>query len=980
MAEIDYKKQAEEIAKANAKLAGKGGGPAPTSSGNKAIDKALGETAEKLNPFGQSLKDAGGAAATGLKAVQGAVQDGLNTWRDLSKSGAGFNNDIVGMTVAAAGTRLPLKDFAGVIKDNTDILGQLGGSVTRGAESFAKMSKQFFDSGATDSLKQLGYTNKDLNEVLALQAVTLRGSFRDEQERNDVAIKQASELATEMDLMAKLTGKSREAQMEQMKKNQMDMQFEASIRLKTQGMNATEAAAFEANARMQLKDAQLRGAGDMFKEIFATGQIQSKEAATQAAVNQEQYEATRKQALATSIGDEKAASAANREAQRAAQADANNTTKLGLVSLGAAGGAAGKALTDSMGAQITATKALEGYAAANKMSMETVEDREKVQKAMEADAKKAAAGQDKDGKQVDGATKAAVQLGNRLDDTRAALTKGLLEPLNDQIGPGLRTFAEKYLSGKDFEGSGKRMAPAIEGAMARGTQAAQGAGAPNYKDQPDEAGPVTQTAKGLGFGAGKVLKVGKEGLDAVNNIGKPIEKKAKGGPVEEGEPYIVGDGGEEEIFVPKTAGEIIPKSMLAPKSLASRSQNMEGAFKSMQSMDPAKMFADLKVQTAGGGLNLNEISKDISTTVSGGGSSTIKVPDMSDMTKKFETSFSKLTSDIKLPDMKELSTPFGNAFKDFNLSFSSITKAGAEKVAKTPIPTEPFDEFGSNFDEVVAKMAADVSDAMPLEAMDKNAAAIEYASKRRQELEDIMNDGQARSGTEWDEIFDEAEQLDEQIAKYTEKQVASMQDYSDGWYDIGELNDKVSDDIKNAIPVDEFGDLDGAIAKNKEDDDIRAAKAAWDSAVPDRLSKEDTSGAMKAVVAGSSPTATQSRGITMDSFTIGPNGMPIAKPKSTSAAAPEKPAEKKASPGKAINPETGEEYTPLSELEKQQGQTSSKSKPAAGGDTKAATLDDVVKSLNALNTKMGQLISTTESGNRDVAKAAKSGSNNLYAR
>lgn len=919
------------------KAIGKQAGPssaAPTGpgAGNKAIDAALSETANKLNPFAQNLKDGGEAAKEGFKTAQKAVTDSLDTWRDLSKSGAGFNNDVVGMTIAAAGTRLPLKEFAGVIKDNTDVLGALGGSVTRGAESFAKMSKSFFDSGATDSLKLLGYTNKDLNEVLMLQAVTMRGKFKDDQQRDAVAIENASKLATEMDLMAKLTGKSREAQMEQMKKNQMDMQFEASIRLKTQGMSAEEAAKFEANARTQLKDAQLRGQGDMFKEVFATGQIVSKESAMQAAVNQEQANATMKQARATALGDEKAAAEANREAQRAAVADANNTTKLGMVALGGAAGVAGKALTDSMGAQMTYTRSLEATAAANNLDIKNTEDRAKAQKIMEEEAKKAQAGKNKEGEQVDGATKAAVQLGNRVDDVRAALTTGLLEPLNKEIGPGLRTFADKYLSGKDFEGSGKRMAPAIEGAMARGNKAAQADGAPDRRTETEEPGLVTGIAKGVGFAEGKVLQGVKKGVEGVNNLGKPIEKRATGGPVQEGEPYIVGDGGEEELFVPKTAGDIVPKSMLAPKGLNSRSENMESAYKSMSSMDPTKMLAELKAKTAGGGINFNEISKDISTTISGGGSSSIKLDAaaIADMTKPFEKSFA-----------------------DFNTGFEDLVVKSSKGFTLTPFE-EGFDEFGSNFDDVVAKMATDLQEAMPIDSIDQTAAALEFASKRRQELEDIMNDGIARSGAEWDEIFDEAEQLDGQIEKLTNKQLDAMSKYSDGWSDTDDIMDQVYSDINEAMPVDtEFGDLDGAIAKNQADD------------------------AMKNLVADSSPTKDQGRGISMDSFTLGPNGLPIAKPKSTAAAVPEKkPEEKKASPGKAINPETGEEYTPVGDAK-----SSDKKTVASGGsDSKAATLDDVVKSLNALNSKMGQLISTTETGHKDVAKAAKSGSTNVYAR
>jgi hypothetical protein len=419
--------------------------------------------------------------------------------------------------------------------------------------------------------------------------------------------------------------------------------------------------------------------------------------------------------------------------------------------------------------------------------------------------------------------------------------------------------------------------------------------------------------------------------------------------------------------------------MLAPKGLGSRSENMEGAYKSMQSMDPAKMFAELKAKTAGGGLNLNDISKDISTTISGGGSSTMKGP-----------------------DLKELTKPFEKSFAEFSTGFGDILSKTSKSITLAPL-AEGFDEFGSNFDEVVAKMnndvadamsdlasgfddfsggwgesldkvSADITDAIPFDSMDQTADALEFASKRRQELEDIMNDGIARSGAEWDDIFDEAEQLDGQIEKLTNKQLDAMSKYSNGWSDTSDVMDRVYADIDSAMPIDtEFGDLEGAMKRQSPEQQYKDTEFGdLDGAIK----KNQADDAMKSLVAGSSPNKEQGRGITTDSFTLGPNGLPIAKPKSTAAAVPDKPAEKQASPGKKINPETGEEYTPVGDAKP----SDKKSAAAGGGDSKAATLDDVVKSLNALNTKMGQLISTTESGSRDVAKAAKSGSNNVYAR
>jgi hypothetical protein len=903
------------------------------------------------------------------------------------------------MTVAAAGTRMPLADFASVIKDNASNFAGLGGNVTRGAEAFAKLGKEMFDSGVTDSLKQLGYTNKDLNEVLALQMGTVRGSMREDQASRKAAIQSAADLANEMDLMAKMTGRTREEQQEAMKKAQGDASVEAKLRL----IGIKEGPEAEKKARLeflkQYNEAEAQGRGQMFKEVFATGQVMSKEAATQAALDGKAAEATRSAALATAKGDAEAASKFNAQAREETLKLNQDETRLRQATLGKAGGVASESISATMMNKVNRAD----YDAA-----QSIKGEDKFKNASEAEllaeskrrAQEAQQGKDKEGTDVSGVTKAAVQLGNRLDDVQSAVTKGLLDPLNKEIGPKLKTFAEKYLSGNDFEGSGKRMAPALEGAMARGNKAAQADGAPDRMTQPDEAGLVTGIAKTTGFTAGKLLKGAGAGIDAANNMGTPkpapttaIPQKAKGGPVEEGEPYIVGDGGEEEIFVPKTAGEIIPKSMLAPKSLSSRSENMQSATKAMQSMDPAKMFADLKAKTAGG-LNLNEISKDISTTVSGGGSSTVKVPDMADMTKKFETSFADFdkasTKNIKFDN---LTTAFETSFDEFG---SEISKYADISDLMSPFE-ESLGSFNGDFNELIVSSSEDIADAMGGSKASAAQAKIDEAIAAKdaayEKLQKLWNEGSDDELNENHEKYaEELRAAKENLSKVVEESMSDLtsnfDDFGDGW---SESIDKVSNDISDAIPYDEFGDYDGAIAKqsqsvegklldNKKEEDFKKIREEQGAqAEADARQKAMKDGAMKEVVAGSSPTASQGRGITADSITIGPNGMPVAKPKSTAAAAPDKPAEKKASPGKAINPETGEEYTPLSELEKQTGATkAAPPKPSGGSNDKAATLDDVVKSLNALNTNMGRLIDVSETGHKSTAKAAKSGSANLY--
>ena len=1005
----DIKALGKEIASA----IGKGSGP--SSGGGGGADK-VSVPKESLSAFDSAMKSAGKAVDATKDAynkVSPSLKEGLDTWRDLSKAGAGFSNDIVGMTAAAKGSRLPLGEFASVIKDNAASLSGFGGNVTRGAEEFSRLTKKMFDDYApnTDQLIQMGIANKDLNELLMIQSVSTRAKMKDGDEKDRKLIENAMALGTEMDLMAKLTGKSREAQMEQQRKNQQDMAFEAAIRRKTIGMSADDAMEFEKNARNQLRDAQMRGQEAVFKDVFATGNIVSKEAAMQAAVNQEQAAATTKQAQVSADKAmeakerERQANAAGLEGRRAFDKDMQNDTKLMYASLGENGGAVGKAVRDSMTSQIEYQRNFE--ATSTKMFGEnaklTEDQKVQVQKRMDEEAKAAAAGKKGDGTQGDASTKALVNLGARAGDVESAFMNKIVKPLNEKVNPAFDKLAEGAL-GATKKGATETRVNAAERELDEGAKG------------------KTTTALNKLAGANEAIGDTTNKLVGVNNPPKPIPKKALGGPVEEGEPYIVGDGGEEEIFVPKTAGEIIPKSMLGPKGLGSRSENMEGAYKSMQSMDPAKMFAELKAKTAGGGINFNEISKDISTTVSGGGSSTVKVPDMAEMTKKFETSFADFdkaaTKNIKLDDLTSsfktsftnfntdtaknikfdnLTSSFENSFKDFdgvatkNIKFDNLTSIfktsfddfGSEisKYADLDDLMSPFedsfDSINDDFSNLIISASEDIADAVGGSkskiAQDKIDAAIEEKKKASDTLAFMLNniadeDWDDETQAAWDEAIDRRDAAKEKLDKVIEESISDLaggfDDFSDGW---SESVDKVSADISDAIPYDEFGDLDGAIAKQQAD-----------SQEGKLLSSEASGNAMNDVVAGSSPTATQGKGITADSITIGPNGMPVAKPKSTSAAVPDKPAEKKASPGKAINPETGEEYTPLSELEKQAGATKAAPPKPAGGSDKAATLDDVVKSLNALNTKMGQLIDVNDAGHKASAKAAKSGSANLY--
>jgi hypothetical protein len=170
--------------------------------------------------------------------------------------------------------------------------------------------------------------------------------------------------------------------------------------------------------------------------------------------------------------------------------------------------------------------------------------------------------------------------------------------------------------------------------------------------------------------------------------------------------------------------------------------------------------------------------------------------------------------------------------------------------------------------------------------------------------------------------------------------------------------------LKAMSDMGEFAGVDEAVAK-------QSGKAIN----PETGEEYTPIGSMKSLVEGSSPTKID-RGISMDSFSLGPNGLPIAKPKSTAAAVPEK---KKDEEGKTAE-EQAKDREARAKADTAKGPQGEKTMKKEGGDSKSATLDDLLKSMNALNTKVAQLIEVNETGHKSTAKATKSNASNIYER
>lgn len=682
---------------------------APTSSGSATLD--IPGTNKSLNLFDEALKGAGKGVdlvKDAYRKVEGEITSSMNTWRDLSKSGLNFSNDIIGMSVAAKGTRMSLDEFAGMVKENKVFLAGFGGTIGKGAEEFGKTSKVMFDQygETTDRLRQMGYTNKDLNEVLALQSGLIGNSMRQGKERDRIAIESASALATEMDLLAKMTGKSREEQMANAKKLQADAAFNAKLEQTTRGMSEKEAAEYKTKMMAEYAKAEAIGMGQAFKETYVFGSVMTKQAATEQAIAGKAGAETIKSAMAASAGNFEEASKRSAAAQDAAVANNKNAAFQNMVIYGQFTGAVGeaaqkqfmtnKAMTDSVEAIKKEEEARRGTKITDQEAKKILQER------LEKEQKGAA-----------GTTAAAVNLEARFKDAQSAIANSLVGPLNKDVDPALRKLSESALGArgalvdlvtKKQAGDTRTFPQAFEQEVEKGRKASE---------------EGKQVPGNLLGGAGYASR---EAAQAANKGGLALDKELRREPEKRSGGTLGMTGNLYEkmgtlIEITKPDESVMTESQM--KNFA-RGMLDKGAEKALTGL------RQIGSQPLGTGIDLGKISQDIGTTVS---STKVEMPKISKETAKVEVinwpkEFGTIkqidtpekasekskeplkTAETKTAEIKPVTQASIRAIdNELDMAKPSWQSAAGEFGEEQKLPfASMIDEFGSNFDKVIADL------------------------------------------------------------------------------------------------------------------------------------------------------------------------------------------------------------------------------------------------------------------------------------
>ena len=619
----------------------------------------VGGVGQLIGKIGDKSKIAGEA----LSYMGKYAQDSVDAMRNFGKFGAGFNGDAIAMRSSIAQTNMSLEEYGRFLNKNTSILTAMGGSVTQGTTRFNEFSQAFFNQQAkqgdafgsvSDQLRNLGMTSEEINGTLAIELASRRFQNMEDTKSREAAIASAAEMATEMDKIAKLTGKSRETQQAELAALEKDGQYQAAIRL--QMMNGNKFAAegmTQAMAKMQQFGP---GVQNLMKDFVAFGTASKDTQDTLAALGPAGTELQNAIQMVKSAKTEEqkiAAQAALKRAEESVNAEILSKRFTENAAMGIKGY---KGVADST---TTIAAGMDKVAAENNLNMNLDSDARKAARIRNAQVEEEQRKQKEPAKPGEAdagkaTTQAVVQFEKVMQGATAAVQEQFVNRLNNEIAPGMIEFT-KFLKAPGL--SRERMAGGVEKGYTGIKEAFNNPGSlipekdpnnPNANRRPGKPEPRSEGTYGAGKmfeDVGSILEITKPGEVVLN--GEQQMNLAKG-MMDKGAATAFNNLSKNLDLSKLSAG--MPKLEMPkfemPKFDASALKGTvteNGKTREMSQSDLSKATNDISKMM--GNLDLTQLSKKFTTEISsvtGGGASTVKGPDIKELSKPFEKSFADM--------------------------------------------------------------------------------------------------------------------------------------------------------------------------------------------------------------------------------------------------------------------------------------------------------------------------------------------------
>jgi hypothetical protein len=187
-------------------------------------------------------------------------EENLGAFRELSKVGINLGGDLDQVRLQALEVGLTMSEYGEVLKKNATTIALLGTNADDGAKAFRSVNKMLTTGGLGTQLLSLGYSFKDINELTA-SYIKINGGLTESQKKdtNKLALSVAN-YGKELDVLSRLTGKSRE----QLEKEQEAQTQDANFQNYLNGLDEKERDKANAALRLAMESGG-KGAADALK-------------------------------------------------------------------------------------------------------------------------------------------------------------------------------------------------------------------------------------------------------------------------------------------------------------------------------------------------------------------------------------------------------------------------------------------------------------------------------------------------------------------------------------------------------------------------------------------------------------------------------------------------------------------------------------------------------------------------------------------